>query len=173
MWGVPSTPSSHMPLPMNSVSEFFHLHIPSFEGWQRWLLKVYFISHLTLKSVSLFTLVAGKFITMLSSFPVLGVWYASFPSPDSIPNAQFDLPSFLAASAIHMAGGWVHFPHQQRKDSSQERFQNSGRFCKFCYFHVPPALSSTAVCLHTHSLFKILKYLHVKRELHIQWSYHK
>ena len=40
--------------------------------------------------------------------------------------AQFDPPFFLEASAVHMEGGWEHSLRQQRKDSSQARFQNSG-----------------------------------------------
>ena len=40
--------------------------------------------------------------------------------------AQFDPPFFLEASAIHMERGWEPPLRQQRKDSSQARFQNSG-----------------------------------------------
>lgn len=95
-----------------------------------------------------------KLITVFSSFP--GDLCSSSPSPGSITNSPVNLSSFLEASTTHRAEGWINSLHQQRKDFSQERLQNSWHSRDFCYFHTSLALSFTTICLYIHSLFKIL-----------------
>lgn len=142
---VPRAPSLHMPPPLNSISESFHLQTPDFGVWQRWLVKAYFTSHLTLKSVSLFTLASRKLITL---FQVPGDLY-SFPSAGSIPNGLV-WPFILPGGLCNSQGRRL-----EKLSISAKEGLFLGKTSKFlaslwlCY--MSPALSFTTICLFTFS----------------------
>lgn len=152
-----------MPLPMNSISESFHLYTPSFGGWQKWLVKAYFTSHLSLKSVSLFTLASRKLITI---FQMPGDLYSSFPSFGSLPNGPvwpFILPGGLRSSPGMRL--------DKLSTSAKEGLfpGKTSKILAFLWFLLPPQVSCIIIHYYLssiYSLFKIPKYLHFKRELY-------
>lgn len=127
---------------------------------------MYFISQLTLISVSLFTFVAWKLTTIFSSFQVPGNLYSSFPSLGSIPNGPV-WPPILPGGLCNSHGRRLVTLFTLTKE---RLFPGKiSKFWAFLWLLLLPhdyCIVIPTICLYVYSLFRILKYLQFKREIY-------